>query len=741
MPRVSPIISSLNAGELSPRLDGRVDFDKLPKGLRLCSNWLPLIQGPITKRPGTRFVASTKFPAKRSRLVPFVFNALNSFQLEFGDLYIRFFYNHGPVLNLGVPYEVVTPYLEADLPLLKFTQSGDVIYISHPSYAPRKLSRFAATNWTLTTISFTAGPFAPENIGATTVYASAETGVGITLTASTSIFVASMVGTLFKLTQADSNGINVWTAGAGVAVNDVVRYNGNYYLATARGGTLAGNSPPVHTTGTARDGTGTVWVEWQYLHSGSGWARITAVAGTTATADVVSRFPSNTVGVAKATTHWSQAEWTSVRGYPSTVGFYGDRLYWGGATTRPQTIWGSAIGDYENMLATTLDDAALIFTLNSSDVQQIKWLIGDEKGFLVGTSAGEWIVRSSSQNSNITPLTISAVQATAYGSNDIMPIRVGKAVLFTQLSGRKLREMAYTLDSDGFSAPDMTVRADHISITGLTDLAFQTEPDSIVWAPRTDGVLLGFTYDREQQVTAWHRHPLGGFSDAAGTVGAIVEDVASLPTITGDKTELWAIVKRYVNGATVRYVEYLAPVFSYEDLPEDAYFVDCGLTYSGVAVSTLSGLTHLEGQTVAVLANGAVHPTRVVTAGAITLDRTVTKAQVGLPFTATATTERIEAGAGDGSAQGKLKRISRVIMRLYRTLNLKYGPDVNALDERETRSSSDDMGSPPALFSGDADVIWPGDWETDGCMTFVSDTPTPATLQAIMPVMDTSSPR
>lgn len=741
MPRVSPLIPSFNSGELSPWLDGRADFEQLPKGLRVCENIIPLIQGPATKRPGTRFVASTKFPSKRAILASFVFSDEQAYILEIGDLYVRFYTDRGQVVSGGTPYEVATPFLEADLPLLRFTQSADVLYFAHTSYAPRKLSRFAPTNWTLTEIAFKNGPFVEENIVTTAaaIQVSDVTG-SVTMTASSAFFTSNMVGSLLKL-RAPVGGYVLpnWEAGKVVSAGEIFRFNTNVYQ-SALGGTTGGN-PPVHTEGEEKDGV--PGVSWRFVNQGFGSVRITSVTDSThAAGDVTLELPKSatTLALGLPTTRWSLGEWSEGRGYPSTVTFFGDRLYWAGSRTRPQTVWGSVVGDYENYQAGTLDDTALTLTINSSDVNAIRWMVGDEKGLLIGTVGGEWIMRPSNANEALTPFNAQAVRATDYGSNSVRPTRVGKAVLFVQRAARKLREFAYLIDVDGFKAPDMTVRADHISRTGFTDLAFQSQPNSVVWAPRVDGTLCGFTYEREQEATAWHRHILGGYSDAGRTTQAIAEAVAAIPSPSGDRDDLWLIVQRYVDGATVRYVEWLTPVFDHETAQDDAFFIDSGLTYDGAAATTISNLDHLEGETVSILADGAVHPDRTVTAGEVTLDHAASKVQVGLGFRARLQTERTNSGAADGTAQGKLKRIIKLGIRLYRTGGFSFGGAFDKLDEATLRSSDDPMGSAPALYTGDLEETWPYGWERDGCICIESATPTPLTILALMPVLETTSP-
>ena len=250
-----------------------------------------------------------------------------------------------------------------------------------------------------------------------------------------------------------------------------------------------------------------------------------------------------------------------------------------------------------------------------------------------------------------------------------------------------------------------------------------------MWAVRADGVLLGFTFNKEQDVLGWHRHILGG--------SGIVESVCVIPAPDRTRDELWMIVKRTINGSTKRYVEYLEKEYQTGDAQADAFYVDSGATYSGSAATTISGLSYLEGKTVQVLVNGAAHPDCVVTSGAITLQIAATTAQVGLGYVSTLQTTRIDAGAADGTAQGKTKRINKVVIRFYNTLGAKAGPDANTLDQIEFRTGSSLMDSAPPLFTGDKLIEWPGGYDFDGYAMVRQDQPLPMTVVSIMPQVTT----
>ena len=714
--KASPGQTSFNAGELSPLLKGRPSLDKFKNGCETMENFIPQIQGPARKRPGTRFVAEVKDSADVTRLLPFEYSTTQAYVLEFGDSYVRFYLDGGVVESSpGVPYEITSPYTSAQVGALEYAQSADVVYITHPDHAPYKLARVSALSWTLTAVTFAWPPFNDENTGAITLTASALTGA-ITLTASASLFVAGDVGSYFKISEVSASKYNQWTTGVAYTSGDIVYYLGNIY----ESGTTAsaGTRPPIHTTGAESDGA----VTWTFLHDGAGYAQITGyTSATLVNATVIKRLPTTS-----ATTRWSEGAWSTRRGYPHAVTFYEDRLWFAGSTSKPQTLWASCSGDYENHKYGTNDDDALNYTINTQDMNTIEWL-APTKVLAIGTVNGEFTLSATQISDPVTPTNVKITPQTTFGSApDVKPLRVGSVILFLQRAGRKLREYAYQFDTDSFVAPNMNVLADHVTESGVVEMAYQQEPNQIIWAARADGALVGMTYERTEDVVGWHRHTIGG---------GIVESVINIPHWDGDQDVLWMIVRRTIDGASVRYVEYMEKY----QTGADSFFLDCGLTYDGSPVTAISGLDHLEGETVSVLVDGATHPNRTVAAGAINLQLEGSVVHVGLAYTATIKTMPVEAGSQDGTAQGKEQRINNVVIDLYQTgAGLWYGPNLTDMDEYAVRSSSDDMDAPVPLFTGHTDLLaWPGEYEKGTQMVVQHRLPLPCTVRALLPQMHT----
>lgn len=777
----SPIQTAFNGGELSPYIAGRVDVSKYANGCERMVNFLPLVQGPAITRPGTWFVQEVKDSADRTWLLRFEFSVEDSYQLEFGDGYIRFYFDHAQVQvssvtawsnatayeigdlasRLGVNYyciaahtnqqppnatywypltgtiyEIPSPYTAAELTnsdgtlAIRYVQTGDVIYLVHPDHPPYKLSRFGSTRWTLDGVDFSPPPFASENTTATTVYSSATTGT-VTLQASADIFTSSHVGQYIYLAEKDVRDVEQWEAAKSITAGDLRRSDGKNYeaLNTATTGTVK----PTHTIGAAYDGDGAV--QWQFTDPGYGWARITGYTdANTVTAEVISQLPDGCTLVGNATTRWAFQAWNADDGYPDVVTFFRERLVF----ARRDTLWFSVSADFENF-AYQIDglvtaDSGFDRTLSSGRVNTIRWLSPGEV-LLVGTIGDEWAVVEATTTDPFGPDNVKTKLQSNYGSSRCAPLRAHSGeTLFVQKAGRKVRAMESRFEDAGFESPDVTAFANHITKPGIIDMALQQEPWSTVWCARSDGVLVGLTFAREQEVVAWHRHP---FSDG------VVECVETIPSPDGTRDDLWLIVRYTIDGATKRYIVYLAE----EDdesgtvAQEDWAYSDMMLKYDGVPADVISGLDHLEGKEVWILADGARHPNRTVTGGEITLQLEASVVIVGLPCEGFIEIMNIESGSGNGTAQGKTKRIHAATIRVNRSLGGRAGASDDLLEEMRYRYPSVPMGSAPPPFTGDVLVEWDADYDTRATVIVKKDRPMPITLVAVMPQMVTSEGR
>jgi hypothetical protein len=491
-----------------------------------------------------------------------------------------------------------------------------------------------------------------------------------------------------------------------------------------------GSTKPVHTEGAVYDGN--TGVQWTYLDPGYGWAQITAYTdANTVTATVVSRMPDGAVLVGNATTRWAFQAWSSTDGYPSNVTFFRERLTF----SRGSTVWFSVAGDFLNF-ATEIDgeitsDAGFERTLSSDRVNSIRWLSPGDV-LLVGTLGDEWAITESTVTDPFGPANCKAKRQSTYGSSMVAPVRAGADTLYVQKSARKVRSMAFRYEEDGFESPDISVFAEHITRSGVVDMAFQQEPWSVVWACRTDGVLIGCTFTREQDVVAWHRHPL---------LGGIVECVESIPAPDGSRDDLWLIVRYTINGTTKRYVAYLGEEDNDDTDQADWVYSDMAATYSGAPATTISGLGYLEGKEVWVLTDGARHPNRTVAGGQITLQLASSVVQIGLPCDGYVETMNLEAGSANGTSQGKTKRAHFATIRVHRTCGGTAGPSDDKLKELRYRNTVVPMGEPQDPYTGDVQIEWAGDYSTEQTCVVKKDRPMPLTLVAVMPQLVTSEGR
>jgi hypothetical protein len=555
-----PLVT-FNSGELSPQIDARSDIDKYRAGCRILENMIPRIYGPATRRPGTKYIDTCNGV---SRVISFIYSNTIAYIILLEDLKMWFYYNGGQVLDSsGRRLYIDTPYVAADLFELQFKQSNDVMWIVHPSYAPRKLSRTSANSFSLDEITFTNGPFKKrndiENDDGITLTPSVTTGSG-TLTASDATFEVGHYGALFSITQPR---VNVTVSGtltaAGVLGGTSILTEGPCTLNISSGwaGTVelqrsidGGTTWEVRRSFFSNDGKRAVQYTFSedednvlhriYVKTISNYQEQTTVTDddgdtyntyVTKTSTVGGDLTVNTstqTGICRITGYtsstsvsmtvlkdfastsaderWSEGCWSIYRGFPKSVTFFEGRVVYAGTPHQPQTIWLSASDDYENFKAGTKDDDSFSLTISSETRNAIQWIAALE-ALLVGTSGGEWRIRSSAEDEPLTPTNYSIKQQSSYGSKYLQALQVGDAVLFADFVGRRVRELTFSDTQYKYVARDMTALAEHITDSGIVGMAYQKNPDPILWCFRADGTLLSMTYEREQNVIAWSRHP------------------------------------------------------------------------------------------------------------------------------------------------------------------------------------------------------------------------------------------
>ncbi|KQX19336.1 MULTISPECIES: hypothetical protein [unclassified Sphingomonas] len=729
MSRASPIQASLNGGELSPRLHGRVDQRIYGNGVEEMIGYLPVLQGPAIAAPGTRFVELAK---GASRLIPFEYNITQSYVIEASDLTFRFFTNDARIETApDVAYEIATPWPYADLSELAYEQSADILYLCHAAHPPQKLSRTGASTFALAALDLTYGPFEDQNIVETaTMTADGITG-SVTITASSAQFEAGDVDGLIRIETEDLNGIAAWEPGLEVSTGEYRTWNGRVFQCIDTAGTgRTGTVAPVHPSGTEWDGSGAgkdindkgpYGVQWTYIHDRYGIVKITGFTNaTTVTATVVRRLPWLTGGT--STWRWSFGAFSSRRGWPHYVTIWNERLTF----AKNATVYASVVGDYENFAEInstgeqTADQAIRVSVPNPNI---IRWLAADRE-LLIGTARAEHVLKAQSTAAALGPKNVRIDTQSTYGSAIVRPILTDGRLLFVQKARRKIEQIDFAVERDRNEATDLTRFAEHIGKDRIVELAFAQEPDRHLWAVDGAGSLLACLYEPSDQALGWARRPLGS--------GLIANSICRCTDPQGELDQIWISASYGDHHFILR----MDPIWQSGNDQADAFFVDAGLSYAGAPVSVVGGLSHLVGAEVDILVDGASHPRRIVSeAGTVTLDAPASKVHVGLPYIGRIKTLRFEAGGDDGTSQGKIKRINRVTLRVSETLGIKIqvqgGEDVVL----ENRLDLVPMDQGPPLFSGDFIFEAIGDYDRDAQIVIDRVAPLPSTILSIMPTI------
>jgi hypothetical protein len=680
MPTFPVIQPSFAAGELSPFLYGRVDLAKFHVGARTMVNFFVHPHGGASNRPGTRFVGAVDDSTVRHRLIPFQFRTLpsgQSYALVFGDRTMQVVMAGGFVLDgSGHVYTLATPYAAADLATLKYVQSADTMTLTHPAYPPQKLTRAGHASWSFTALVFAPSTQAPTGLAS-------NHGPGSVSYVVTAINAASGEESLptAPLGVGDETSKLTWTN---------VSVAGSYNVYKFRQGVYG-------FIGSADDG-------------GTGFTDASILA------DVTNTPPSQ------------RNPFAGAGDYPACSTYYLQRQAFADTTNNPQTLWFSVVGAFNNMTVSTptKDSDAITRALVSRQVDEIRHLV-PLASLLVMTSGAEWRCWPGPAGAALTPGQCMTVPQTAFGASHVPPILSDNSLLFVQEKGSRVQALHYDALQDLYTSQDMSVLASHLLYDSTTQYQIQEwalaqEPFRIIWCVRSDGVLLGFTYMREHEVYAWHRHITDGAVESVATIAE--------PDGAGGTTDaVYLIVNRTIQGATRRYVERMADrLFGPAG---DFWFVDCGLRYSGAPVTEVAGLDHLEGKTVAILGDGSVVPSQVVQGGRVPLDGAYATVTVGLPYTAELETLNLEP-AGGGTVQGRMKKIAEVTVRVKEARGIRIGLNQGSVTEVKQRSA-EQLGSAMQPFSGDWQIAIASEWNRDGRLFVQQSYPLPCTILDLIP--------
>lgn len=674
------IQTNFTAGELSPDIFGRVDLNKYQSGAETIKNWLVHVHGGVSTRPGFRYLGTA---LGTGRLIPFVFNTEQSYILEFTNLKMRIIKDDGFVVTPpGTTItEIVSPYTAADLALVKYHQISDTMYMTHPSYPIQKLTRTDHHVWTFTVVTTTSSVAAPAGLAGVNSIA-----VG-SVTRDMKYKVAAVIDGEESLSSAAVT-VTVdspWTSGAVVTLSWTAVAGADSYVV--------------------------------YKNSRGFWGFMGSTEDNGFIDDNINE--NITRGPMSDNTPFSGANL-----YPASVGLFEQRIFYSGSNNFPQTVYGSQPSLLDNFAKSsiTLDTNSLEFTLFTEKAERVRHIVEMDTLVLL-TSESERLLDHGANTDALTPTSVKNRRRSGFGSSDVKPVKVGSELMFIQRGGNVARNFFYSLQADGYDSSDLTLLARQL-FRGytITDWAYQQDPEKIIWVVRSDGALLGLTYDKKQEVWGWHQHETQG-------------EVVSIAVLNGDAEDgIYMIIKREVGGSDVYYVEKM----SNGDRTDvtTSFCVDSGLSYDGVAVKTFTGLDHLIGETVAILADGNVMPTQVVDAtGSVTISIAAEKVHIGLPFTADLFTLRMAIPSGSGTIQALRKVIDVLWLRVENTLGLKVGPDIDRLTIVKSRTNENyDMAT--GLHTGDIQINNNDSLNREGQVLVRVDTPLPATLRAIIYEVD-----
>ncbi len=738
-----PSITSFNAGQVSPLMEARADFQKYRASSRTIENMFVTVQGPVLKRPGTKYIATVKTGV--ARVLSFEYSTDDAYVIEAGNLYMRFYRNGGQILDdSDDPVEITTVFATDELFDIQYVQTDNDMYFANGSDPPQILTRADHDDWTIGDVDFTNGPFLRENETTTTITptsygfaadASAETftitgsgdlssiftdgkeflvngstandgtwtvsstnatdpfvitittditsgvndgtilivGGTVTLTASAAIFQttsgATHVGSIWAVKQVRGNSVLEGSFSANGTSLSSSFFTGSYGFTTSgnsdgtitlqrstnngiswRAALSASTNVDFDNLAETEDdgaiyrivmsnyGSGTPTFTFTITDdTNKGVVEITALTSTTvATGTIIVNLVTT-----DSTTTWREPYWSDYRGWPKTVAFHQQRLVFGGSDTYPQTIWFGKQDpdDYANFLEGTLDTSA--FTAALEGQNPLRWLLSQDF-LLLGTSGscGKW----GEQGKSVAPTSPFYQEQTRYGSAALQAVLAGDSVLYIERGVRRVRGFGFDIQVEKYLSPDLTILTPEITDSGIVDIAFQLRPNPILWCVLADGEIATMTFQTDQAVIAWTKQITDG-------------DFESVTVISSgaDEDEVWVSVERTVDGTTSRYIEQFQPN-DWGD-QEDAWFVDSGLGYDSTADTDFSGLDHLEGETVAVWADGIVLESERVLSGEITIDVSSSRVIAGLPFTAKLETLPLRIDPQDATLNKHIKRL------------------------------------------------------------------------------------
>ena len=665
---------SFSGGEVTPEFFGQLDDAKFQTGAARMRNFIALPHGPAKNRPGLRFVSEVKNSGAKVRLLRFTFSTTQTMAVEMGAGYFRFYTDCATlVTDDGVPYEVANSYSQDDLFSVKYVQSGDILTLVHPNYPPMELRRYGALDWRFVAISFAPTIAAP-------------TGVSVSRSSTDTNYTYTYV-----VTAVNDDG---WESSPSAEVS----VQSNLY-----------NTGAFNT------------ISWQAVSGATKYKVYKKSSGVFgyigATKDLSLKDDLITADVSKVPPEYD-VTFTGEGNYPGAVTYFEQRRCFARTKNSPQTLWMTKTGTESNMSMpiVTADDDAIEIRVATRDANTILHLVPLSSLVLL-TSSAEMICTSNSASA-ISQKNIMVKPQAYVGSSDVQPAIVNNIMLYVAARGNHVRELGYSYNANGFVTGDLSLRAPHLfDGKKIVDMAFSASPYPVAWFVMDSGELLGFTYIPEEAIGGWHVHETDGKFKSCCVITENNDD------------RLYVIVEREINGEKKQYVECMSDML-FNDL-KDAFFVDSGMTGRfDEPVTTVSGLDHLEGKTVSILADGAVHPQQVVKNGSVDLEAPASVVHIGLPIRSTLQTLPLLAQIDSGYGSARTKNINKCALRVYRSSGIFAGFDEDHLREYKQRRD-EPPGSPPELRSEEVPIVIDGHWTDGGQLTVVQDDPLPLTIVSI----------
>lgn len=712
------IQNAFNAGELSRYVSARNGLEVYQAGARTCRNFIVMPYGGARYRPGLEWIARTKDDGP-ARLVAFEFSTSDRHVLEFGEEYVRFhacgLSGYGPILSGGTPVEVATPYQADELRALQFAQLNDVVIIVHPAHPVKRLSRFSATSWVLEDYPFQHPAFLDVNENESDAITASGVSGTVTLTSPADIWTAANVGSVYELayrrTQAEimqsmliqngsisiqvvrGRGASPTTETVANVSASTLRVDGEFLIQTfgtweatvevhrrALGATNWNDflffestvDRNVNETFTLDEPSELRLVVKGYVSATAksravisvtdpfirGRARVTGFTNSKTVTAVVERRLATGVS-----TEWSESAFSTRRGFPRAVVFHGGRLWFGGTSHKPELVWGSRIQGFDDFArpfgtSETADaDAPMAIAVTADEQSGVQWL-SSARTLLVGTTSGEFVIEGGQQQSGeISPEDFTVRRHTSNGSEPIQPLVMDAATMFVQRQARRLRKLGFVYEEDAYLSDELSIYGEHLTRSGIVEIAFQRQRDPVIWGITGAGGLVGWTYRPKQPFLAGHRHdtPGGTFESVACAYGDADED------------EVWLVVNR--DGA--RCIERMRPdqMSAQENGDLDALFFLDGARIYPADTAVCDGLEHLEGLEVMVFADDAFAGLATVEDGAIENPvPDATRTVVGLHYPGELETMDLEPGAENGTSQARMKTAGRGAIRLFQSL-------------------------------------------------------------------------